>query len=191
MPRRSPPSRAARRPSPLRGPVAAGPAVAGPGRVIAARAAEGSDEHYAQLAVGGHRQPVRTAIKLEPAPDPHPGHSRRPSITKNTDEHFTCWRIKLPHAQAATLDAAINAHREAPDHRLEQAHDGRRCHPQAAPPMPGDLEAFPAPGRGRLGRRSHPPPARCASTTVVVHSTDNSAPPCTWGRCCPTTSAAF
>ena len=40
--------------------------------VIAARAGEGSDEHYAQLASVATVNQLRTAIKLEPRPDPQP-----------------------------------------------------------------------------------------------------------------------
>ena len=107
--------------------------------VIAARAGEGSDEHYAQLASVATVNQLRTAIKLEPRPDPDPHPQPQASITKNTDEHVTWWRIKLPHAQAATLDAAINAHREALITDWNQAHGDAS---QAGPPMPGDLEAF-------------------------------------------------
>ena len=65
--------------------------------VIAARAADGSDEHYAQLASVASVDQLRTAIKLEPRPDPDPRPDPQPSITKNSDDQFTWWRIKLPH----------------------------------------------------------------------------------------------
>src|ERR1700753_1422783 len=41
--------------------------------VIAARAGEGSDEHYAQLAAVASVSQLRTAVKLEPRPEPKPG----------------------------------------------------------------------------------------------------------------------
>jgi len=69
--------------------------------VIAARAGEGSDEHYAQLAAVATVNQLRTAVKLEPRPEPEPEPDARPepraSITKTSDEEFTCWRIRLPH----------------------------------------------------------------------------------------------
>ncbi|MGB1224377.1 MAG: DUF222 domain-containing protein, partial [Mycobacterium sp.] len=40
--------------------------------VIAGRAAEGSDEHYAQLAASATVSQLRTAVKLEPRPEPDP-----------------------------------------------------------------------------------------------------------------------
>ncbi len=46
--------------------------------VIAARAADGSDEHYAQLASVATVNQLRTAVKLEPRPDPDPA-ARPPS----------------------------------------------------------------------------------------------------------------
>src|SRR6476660_1338573 len=91
--------------------------------VIAAQAADGSDEHYAELARCATVNQLRTAVKLEPRPesesesesDPRPGPQPQPqaSITKTSDEQFTCWRIKLPHLEAATFDAALASHRDA------------------------------------------------------------------------------
>src|SRR5580704_3428515 len=40
--------------------------------VIAARAGEGSDEHYAQLASVATVNQLRTAVRLEPRPEPEP-----------------------------------------------------------------------------------------------------------------------
>src|SRR5579884_3412896 len=40
--------------------------------VIAGRAGEGSDEHYAQLAAVATVTQLRTAVKLEPRPEPEP-----------------------------------------------------------------------------------------------------------------------
>ena len=40
--------------------------------VIAGRAADGSDEHYAELARSATVSQLRTAVKLEPRPDPNP-----------------------------------------------------------------------------------------------------------------------
>ena len=43
---------------------------------------------------------LRTAVKLEPRPEPEPDPARpepQPSITKTTDEQFSCYRIKLSH----------------------------------------------------------------------------------------------
>ncbi len=84
--------------------------------VIAARAGQGSDEHYAQLAAVATVSQLRTAVKLEPRPDPgpEPEPDLRPSITKTfSDERFSYWRIKLGNLEAATFDAALASHREA------------------------------------------------------------------------------
>ena len=112
--------------------------------VIAHRAAEGSDEHYAALAAVATVNQLRTALKLEPRPEPEPEPDPRPepqrSITKTTDEAFSYYRIKLGHTDAAKFDAALQSHHEAliaewkhdhdnPDHdsgdRAEIS--GRRC----------------------------------------------------------------
>ena len=49
---------------------------------------------------------LRTAVKLEPRPEPDPRPEPQSSITKTSNEEFTCWRIKLPHLDAAKFDAA-------------------------------------------------------------------------------------
>ena len=96
--------------------------------VIAKRAGDGSDEHYAELAATATVTQLRFAIKLEP-PLPPPADSHgddvadadtddaesvtapvpepRRSITKTSDEHCTTWQITLPHPEAATVDAAF------------------------------------------------------------------------------------
>src|SRR6058998_3342740 len=74
--------------------------------VIAARAADGSDEHYAQLAAVATVNQLRTAVKLEPRPQPKPEAEPEPvpepraSITKTpptrssaaTGSPFRGWR---------------------------------------------------------------------------------------------------
>jgi len=57
--------------------------------VIAQRAGEGSDEHYAALASVATVNQLRTAVKLEPRPEPDRHPEPQCSITKNTDERFT------------------------------------------------------------------------------------------------------
>ena len=46
--------------------------------VIAARAGEGSDAHYAELARSASVNQLRTAVKLEPRPNPTLGPNRKP-----------------------------------------------------------------------------------------------------------------
>src|SRR5947209_9750661 len=62
--------------------------------VIAARAGAGSDEHYAELAAVATVSQLRTAVKLEPRPEPDAQAEPQPSITKTSDEEFSCWRIR-------------------------------------------------------------------------------------------------
>ena len=58
--------------------------------VIAERAGDGSDAHYALLAESATVTQLRTAIKLEPRPDPDPGPRREPerSIIKTGDDKY-------------------------------------------------------------------------------------------------------
>ncbi|MEB3033147.1 DUF222 domain-containing protein [Mycolicibacter sp. MYC340] len=80
--------------------------------VIAQRAADGSDEHYAQLIEVATVSQLRTAVKLEPRPEPAPDRRPEPerSISKTSDAHGSCWRIKLNPLDAAKFDAALQSH---------------------------------------------------------------------------------
>ncbi|MGF2947463.1 DUF222 domain-containing protein [Mycobacterium sp. Lab-001] len=110
--------------------------------VIAARAGQGSDEHYEQLARSATVNQLRTAVSLEPRPDPDPRPRPQPSITKNTGEELTCWRITLGHLDAAKFDAALAAHRDALITEYKHDRGDGECHAEGAPPPPGTLEAF-------------------------------------------------
>src|SRR5947209_7343667 len=93
--------------------------------VIAARAGAGSDEHYEQLAAVATVSQLRTAVKLEPRPEPDPGPEPQASITKTSDEEFSCWRIRLPHLDAAKFDAALASHRAALIAEWKHDHENR------------------------------------------------------------------
>jgi len=142
--------------------------------VIAGRAGEGSDEHYAELAAVATVNQLRTALKLEPRPEPdsRPEPESRPepqpSITKTTDDEGTCWRIKLPHPDAAKFDAALQSHHDALIAEWKRDHgNGDRASDQA-PPFPSTGEAFmrlvEAGWDAEAARRPHG-----HHTTVVVH----------------------
>src|SRR3954468_25017734 len=139
--------------------------------VIAARAAEGSDEHYAELAAVATVSQLRTAVKLEPRPEPDPQPDRpqpQPSISKTSDEEGTCWRIKLPHMDAATFDAALASHLDALIAQWRHDHgDGDPASDQR-PPLPTTGEAFmrlvEAGWDAEVARRPHG-----QHTTVVAH----------------------
>jgi hypothetical protein len=136
--------------------------------VIAARAGEGSDEHYAELAAVATVNQLRTAVKLEPRPEPDPRPERQASITQTSDEEFTCWRIKLPRLEAAKFDAALASHRDALFAEWKHDHgDGDGASDQR-PPLPTTAEAFmrlvDAGWDAEVARRPHG-----QQTTVVVH----------------------
>ena len=136
--------------------------------VIAARAGEGSDEHYAELARAATVNQLRTAVNLEPRPEPDSGPQPQPSITKTTSEEFSCWRIKLGHLDAAKFDAALASHRDAliAEYKHDRGNGDRAS--DIAPPLPGTLEAFmrlvEAGWDTEATRRPHG-----HHTTVVVH----------------------
>jgi Domain of unknown function (DUF222)/HNH endonuclease len=134
--------------------------------VIAARAADGSDAHYAQLASVATVNQLRTAVKLEPRPDPGPSAEPERSLSKTSTEAGSCYRIKLPHLDAAKFDAALASHRDAlitawkTDHATSAA--------EQRPPMPTTADAFirliEAGWDSEAAARPH-----SAHTTVVAH----------------------
>ncbi|MBE1549242.1 hypothetical protein GGC64_003266 [Mycobacterium sp. OAS707] len=136
--------------------------------VIAGAAGAGSDEHYAQLATVATVNQLRTAVKLEPRPDPNPEPPPEPkvSVTKTTDEHFTTWRIRLPHIESAKLDAALASHHDAL--YTEWKHDQGADDSAQRPPAPTTGEAFmrlvEAGWDAEAARRPH-----AQHTTVVAH----------------------
>jgi hypothetical protein len=135
--------------------------------VIAERAADGSDEHYAALAEVATVSQLRTAIKLEPRPQPDPQPEARASITKTTDGQSTTWRITLPKLDAAKFDAALQSHQDALIAEWKRDHDDDRRSPNR-PPLPGACEAFmrlvEAGWDADAARRPHG-----QHTTVVMH----------------------
>ena len=134
--------------------------------VIAARAAEGSDEHYAQLAAVATVNQLRTAVTLEPRPDPEPRPEPQRSITTTATEVSTSWRITLPHDEAALFDAALKSHHDALIGEWKADHDTGGT--EQSPPLPSTVDGFlrliEAGWDAEATRRPHG-----AHTTVVVH----------------------
>ncbi|MEN4474308.1 HNH endonuclease signature motif containing protein [Mycolicibacterium cosmeticum] len=100
--------------------------------VIAERAADGSDAHYAELALSATVEQLRTAIKLAPQPDSPPKPQPTPTITKTEHGEHTTYRITLPRLEAATLDAALKSRHDA----LIADHPGDHT------PFPTQTDAF-------------------------------------------------
>jgi hypothetical protein len=110
--------------------------------VIASRASEGSDEHYAQLASVATVSQLRTAVALEPRPDPGPRPGPQPSISKTSDAEFDFWRLTLPHADSATLEAALQSHRDALVAEWKRDREDGDGFGDEHPRMPTTVEAF-------------------------------------------------
>jgi len=112
---------------------------------------------------------LRTAVALEPRPDPEPGPDLQASITKTSGGGgFDFWRLRLPHAESATLEAALGAHRDALLAEWQRDRESGEAATDEHPPMPTTVDAF-----SRLvetgwdveaARRPHG-----HRTTVVVH----------------------
>ena len=138
--------------------------------VIASRAGEGSDAHYAQLASVATVNQLRTAISLEPRPDPGPRPDRVASISKTGGQDgFDFWRIRLAHAESAVFEAALASHRDALFAEWKQDRENTPGGPgENHPPMPTNIEAFlrlvETGWDVEAGRRPHG-----QRTTVVVH----------------------
>ena len=110
--------------------------------VIASRAADGSDEHYAQLAAVATVGQLRTAVAMEPRPDPGSRPDPRASIAKTSDAQFDFWRITLPHAESATLEAALQSHRDALMAEWKRDRENSDGTGDEHPPMPTSVDAF-------------------------------------------------
>jgi Domain of unknown function (DUF222)/HNH endonuclease len=139
--------------------------------VIAGRASEGSDEHYAELAAVATVNQLRTAVKLEPRPEPKSEPNRpepQASISQRSDDEFTTWRITLPHIESAKLDAALASHRDALFAEYKQDHGNGDSASDQVPPPPTTVEAFmrlvEAGWDAEAARRPHG-----QHTTVVAH----------------------
>ncbi|WP_131812804.1 DUF222 domain-containing protein, partial [Mycolicibacter heraklionensis] len=136
--------------------------------VIAGRATEGSDEHYAQLAGVATVNQLRTAVNLEPRPDPGPRPDPQPAITKNSNAELDIWRIALPHTESAIFDAALQSHLDALIAAWNRDRDTSSATPDNTPPMPTQIDAFLALVETgwdtEVRRRPHG-----QRTTVVVH----------------------
>jgi len=137
--------------------------------VIAGGAGQGSDEHYAELAASATVSQLRTAVKLEPRPEPDPRPAPPRSITKTADDEHTTWRIKLPHAEAATFDAALQSQLDGliAEWKRDHGDDADGVSEQSAP-LPNTVDAFlslvEAGWDTDVARRPHG-----QRTTVVVH----------------------
>ncbi len=112
--------------------------------VIAGGAGAGSDAHYAELAAVATVNQLRTAVRLEPRPDPSTRPQPQRGITKTCNETSTSWRITLPHDEAATFDAALQSHLDALIGEWKQNHgDGGEEAPSGQrSPMPDTVAAF-------------------------------------------------
>ncbi|MBB5167289.1 hypothetical protein HNP02_007295 [Mycobacterium sp. AZCC_0083] len=133
--------------------------------VIAEKAADGSDAHYAEMAGYSTVTQLRTAIKLEPRPEPEVKPEPVRSISKTSDEQSATWKITLPHDEAAVFDAALGSHRDALIAEWKRDHEDGA---DGAPPMPNTVDGFMslvvAGWDADVARRPHG-----QRTTVVVH----------------------
>ncbi|MEV3903873.1 HNH endonuclease signature motif containing protein [Mycobacterium sp. NPDC050551] len=144
--------------------------------VIAEKAGPGSDAHYAQLVTAATVNQLRTAIKLEPPPQPQPKPDPKPepapSFSKTTDDKGTCYRIWLPHLEAAKFDAAVQSHLDGMVADWKRDHADGDGDPAGAseqvPPMPTTVDAFlslvDAGWDTEVARRPHG-----HRTTVIAH----------------------
>ena len=136
--------------------------------VIAERAGDGSDAHYAELAESATVAQLRTAVKLEPRPDPDPAPQPERSITRSSDQTHTTYRIRLPHTDAAVVDAALQSHHDGLVADWKHHHDTGGPISEQAPLFPDTVDAFmslvEAGWDTEVARRPHG-----QRTTVIAH----------------------
>lgn len=110
---------------------------------VAERAVDGSDDHYAELAKSATVRQLRKALQFAPRPSPDPRPAPERSVTKITEEQFAEWRIRLPHADAAVFDAALQSHLDALVAEWRREHEsGVGGVSDDAPPFPTVADAF-------------------------------------------------
>ena len=137
--------------------------------VIAEHAADGSDDHYAELARTATVTQLRTAVKQEPRPQPEPRSSSVRSFSRHEDDGCTTYRIRLPKLEAAKFDAALGAHKEGlvadwrRDHDNPDNRDGVEV-----PPFPDMVDALMSVVESGWDAEAAARP-HGARTTVVVH----------------------
>lgn len=136
--------------------------------VIAARAGAGSDEHYVQLARVATVNQLRTAVKLEPRPEPEPCRKPERAFTRTSTEQGSCYRITLPHDEAAKFDAALQSHLDALIAEWKHDRDNDERVFDQRPPLPNTADAFlrlvETGWDSEVARRPHG-----QHTTVVMH----------------------
>ncbi|WP_082929518.1 HNH endonuclease signature motif containing protein [Mycobacterium sp. 852013-51886_SCH5428379] len=122
--------------------------------VLAEHAADGSDDHYIELAEAATVNQLRTAVKQEPRPEPEPKPEpdKQRSITKTVHDGHTTWQIRLPKLEAAKFEAAMQSHRDAQISQWKRDHDtddtddtgeeSPEQAPEQAPPFPDAVDAF-------------------------------------------------
>ena len=134
--------------------------------VIAERAAAGSDAHYAQLVETATVSQLRTAVKLEPRPDPNPHREPKRSLTQTSDDQSTTWRLTLPHDEAATVDAALRSHKDRlmAAWKRDHADNGSETTPPIPTAVDGFMSLVEAGWDTEVAARPHG-----QRTTVVVH----------------------
>ena len=108
---------------------------------IAERAADGSDAHYAELASVATVNQLRTAIRLEPRPDPQSRSEPERSITKAVGDEYTTWRIRLPRVEAAKFDAALQSHHDGLIADWKRDHDTGEPVLDQTRPFPDRMDA--------------------------------------------------
>ena len=137
--------------------------------VIAARAGEGSDAHYAQLASVATVNQLRTAVKLEPRPEPEPG-PRTAALDHQDLQRTVLLLADQPWASGrGEVRRCAGVSSGCADHRVEtRSRQQRERRRRNAPPLPGSIEAFlrlvEAGWDVEAARRPHG-----HHTTVVVH----------------------
>ncbi|WP_264020564.1 HNH endonuclease signature motif containing protein [Mycolicibacterium setense] len=140
--------------------------------VIAENAADGSDAHYAQLASVATVTQLRTAVKLEPRPQPDRQPEPQRSFTRSEADTHTTYTIRLPRLEAAKFDAARQAPHDGLVADYKHHHDidqdtGEPTSDQA-PPFPNMVDAFMSLIEAGWDTESaHRPHGQ--HTTVIVH----------------------
>ncbi|MDZ7674533.1 MAG: DUF222 domain-containing protein [Acidimicrobiales bacterium] len=110
--------------------------------VIAARAPEGSDEHYAQLASAATVAQLQTALKMAPRPKAEPAPQPERFVDRFHDDEYSYLKAKLLHDEGQVFEQALRSHMDALVAAWKRDHGERDEASPEAPPFPTLADAF-------------------------------------------------
>lgn len=110
--------------------------------VIAARAPEGSDEHFAEFAQVATVSQLQTALKMSPRPKADPAPAPDRFVDRFHDDDYSYVNAKLLHDEGQVFEAALRSHMDALVAEWKRDHGEAAEAGQDVRPFPTLVDAF-------------------------------------------------